>query len=130
MLLVAGPVMLTALVMLFFDRQFYGIFFATGEGGSPILYQHLSWFFFTTAYVGILVFAAGVISEIVSSLSAKPAFSHRATLAATAALGALGPFAWMQNMYTADMRPGFMYFGMLFALATAVPLGILFFTWI
>jgi cytochrome c oxidase subunit 1 len=130
MLLVAGPVMLTALIMLFFDRQFDGIFFATGEGGSPILYQHLSWFFFTTAYVGILVFAAGVISEIVSSLSAKPAFSHRATLGAIAALGALGPFAWMQNMYTADMRPGFMYFGMLFALATAVPLGILFFNWI
>jgi cytochrome c oxidase subunit 1 len=130
MLLVAGPVMLAALVMLFFDRQYDGIFFETGQGGSPILYQHLTWFFFTTAYTGLIVFAAGVISEIVSTFSAKPPFSHRTSLIAIAALGAIGPLAWMQNMYTADIRRGWLYFGMLWALAMAIPLGILFFNWL
>ena len=130
MLLVAGPVMLAALVMLFYDRQFDGIFFETGEGGSPLLYQHLTWFFFTSAYTAIIIFAAGVISEIVSALASKPAFSHRATLIAIGALAVIGPLAWLQNMYTADMRPGFMYLGMLFALAMAVPIGVLFFNWI
>ncbi len=101
-----------------------------GEGGGPILYQHLTWIFLTAAYTAIVVFAAGVISEIVTAFSAKPSFSHRSTLVALAAAGVFGPLAWMQNMYTADMARGWMYFGMLFALALMVPLGVLFFNWI
>lgn len=130
MLLVAGPVLLAGLVMLFFDRRFDGIFFEPGEGGGPILYQHLTWFFLTTAYVAIVLFAAGVITEIVDTFSGKPSFSHRSTLIAIAAAGVLGPLAWMQNMYTADMPRGWIYFAMLAALALAVPLGVLFFNWI
>jgi heme/copper-type cytochrome/quinol oxidase subunit 1 len=130
MLLVAGPVMLAGLVMLFFDRRFDGIFFETGQGGGPILYQHLSWFFLTTAYTAIVIFAAGVITEIVNTFSGKPSFSHRWTLIAIAVAGVLGPLAWMQNMYTADMARGWLYFAMLVALALAVPLAILFFNWI
>ena len=41
-----------ALVMLFFDRHFDGVFFETGEGGGPMLYQHLTWIFFTAALRG------------------------------------------------------------------------------
>ena len=130
MLLVAGPILLAALIMLFFDRRFDGIFFESGVGGGPILYQHLTWIFLTAAYASIVVFAAGVISEIVPVFSGKPLFSHRGTLVAIAAIGVLGPLAWMQNMYTADMARGFMYFAMLWALALAVPIGILFFNWI
>jgi cytochrome c oxidase subunit 1 len=130
LMLVACPILLTGLVMLFFDRRFDGIFFETGEGGGPVLYQHLTWIFLTAAYTAIVVFAAGVISEIVTAFSAKPSFSHRSTLVALAAAGVFGPLAWMQNMYTADMARGWMYFGMLFALALMVPLGVLFFNWI
>ncbi len=130
LMLVAGTILLAALTMLFFDRRFDGIFFDTGEGGGPVLYQHLTWIFFTAAYSAIVVFAAGVISEIVSVFSGKPLFSHRATLIALAAIGVLGPLAWMQNMYTADIARGFLYFAMLWALALAVPIGVLFFNWI
>jgi cytochrome c oxidase subunit 1 len=130
LMLVTGPILLAGLVMLFFDRRFDGIFFETGAGGGPILYQHLTWIFLTAAYTAIVVFAAGVISEIVGAFSAKPPFSHRTTLIAIAAVGVLGPLAWMQNMYTTDMARGWMYFGMLFALALTVPLGVLFFNWI
>ena len=130
MMLVTGPIMIAALVMLFYDRRFDGIFFESGSGGGPVLYQHLSWIFLTAAYTAIVIFAAGVISEIVATFSRKPAFSHRATLVALAAAGVLGPLAWMQNMYTADMARGWKYFGMLCALALMVPLGVLFFNWL
>jgi len=46
-MIVAGSVMLAALVMLEMDRHFGGVFFDAGAGGAPILYQHLSWIFFT-----------------------------------------------------------------------------------
>ena len=41
------------------DRNFDGIFFADGSGGAPLLWQHLSWIFFTGAYMLILIFALG-----------------------------------------------------------------------
>ena len=54
LLLVIGPVMLAALTMLVIDRHFDGVFFDAGEGGAPLLYEHLTWIFFTGAYAGRL----------------------------------------------------------------------------
>ena len=128
--LVAGAVMVAACAMLFIDRQFDGVFFDAGEGGSPILWQHLSWFFFTGAYVAILVTAFGAISEILATFSGKPSFSHRAVAGALVAVGALGMLAWMQNMYTAPIPIGWTYFAMAAALALTVPIGLLLFNWL
>ena len=47
LILVIGPIFLAALTMLEIDRNFDGIFFADGSGGAPLLWQHLSWIFFT-----------------------------------------------------------------------------------
>ena len=132
LMLVAGPILLGGLVMLFFDRRFDGIFFETGEGGGPILYQHLTWIFLTAAYAAIVVFAAGVISEIVSVVLGASRSSRTARPSSRcAAIGVLGPLAWMQNMYTAPTWPaGSCTSRCSAALALAVPLGVLFFNWI
>ena len=45
--------------MLMIDRNFDGIFFADGSGGAPLLWQHLSWIFFTGAYMLVLITALG-----------------------------------------------------------------------
>ena len=58
LMLVIGPVLLAALTMLMIDRNYDGIFFADGSGGAPLLWQHLSWIFFTGAYMLILIFAS------------------------------------------------------------------------
>ena len=128
--LVTGPVMIAACAMLLIDRQFGGVFFDAGEGGSPILWQHLSWFFFTGTYVVILLFAFGAISEILPTFSGKPIFSHRTIAASMVAIGALGPLAWMQNMYTAAIPVGWTYFAMAAAVALTVPIGLLIFNWL
>ena len=129
-LLLAGSVMVAACAMLLIDRQFDGVFFDAGEGGSPILWQHLSWLFFTGAYFVMLLFAVGAISEILPVFSGKPAFSHRAMAASIAAIGPLGLLAWMQNMYTAPIPVGWTYLAMTAAVALTVPVGMLFFNWI
>jgi len=129
-LMVAGPVMLAACTMLLIDRQFAGVFFDAGEGGSPILWQHLSWLFFTGAYLVILLAAFGAISEILPTFSGKPPFSHRAIAASLVAVGALGLLAWMQNMYTAPIPVGWTFFAMAAAVALTVPIGLLLFNWI
>jgi cytochrome c oxidase subunit 1 len=130
LLLVICPVMIAALTMLFIDRHFDGVFFDSAEGGAPLLYQHLAWFFFTGAYVLVVVMASGVISEVLPTFARKPLFSHRGTMVSLLAVAVLGPLAWMQNMYSAPIPVGFEIFAMLFALALAVPIGTLIFNWV
>jgi len=130
LLLAIGPVMLAALTMLFIDRHYSGVFFDAGEGGAPLLYEHFAWFFFTGAYMLVLIVAGGVISDVLPTFARKPLFSHRAAMLSLLAIAVLGPLAWMQNMYTAPIPLGFEIFAMLFALALAVPIGLLIFNWI
>ncbi len=129
-MLVIGPVMLAAVTMLMIDRNFSGVFFDAGEGGAPILWQHLSWFFYTGAYLVTLVFAFGAISEILPVFSRKPSFGHRTLATAMIALCALGLLAWMQNMYSAPIRIGFLYFAMACACLCAIPVGVLVVNWV
>ena len=130
MLLVIGPLMLAALTMLFVDRHSDGIFFAPGEGGAPLLYEHLSYIYLTGIYLIVLLFAGGVISEILPTFARKPIYSYRAVAASFVAIGILGPLAWIQNMYFAPIPIGFDYMAMVVALALAVPIGTLLVCWV
>ncbi len=127
LLLVIGPVMLATLTMLLVDRNFEGIFFAGDAGGSPLLWQHLSWIFYTGAYMLVLIFALGAIAEIVPALARKPLFNRGATIGSLVAIAVLGTLAWMQNMFTAPIGIGWMYFAMAMSLALIVPFGLIFF---
>jgi cytochrome c oxidase subunit 1 len=127
LLLVIGPVLLAALTMLMIDRNYDGIFFADGSGGAPLLWQHLSWIFFSGTYVLILIFAFGAIAEIVAAFSGKPLFNRGVVMGSMAAIAVLGTLAWMQNMLTAPIGIGWMYFAMLMSLALIVPFGLIVF---
>ena len=62
----------------------------SGYAGAPILYEHLAWFFFTGAFAFIVVFAAGVISDVLPAFARKPLFSHRGAMACMLAIAILG----------------------------------------
>jgi cytochrome c oxidase subunit I len=127
LLLVIGPVMLAAITMLLIDRNFDGIFFADGSGGAPLLWAHLSWIFFTGAYMLILITALGAIAEIVPVFARKPLFNRNAVVGSLVAIAVLGTLAWMQNMLTAPIGIGWMYFAMVMSLALIVPFGLIVF---
>jgi heme/copper-type cytochrome/quinol oxidase subunit 1 len=127
LMIVIGPVLLAALTMLMIDRQYDGVFFADGSGGAPLLWQHLSWIFYTGTYMLILIFAFGAIAEIAAAFSRKPLFNRTVTMAALAAIAVVGTLAWMQNMLTAPIGIGWMYFAMLMSLALIVPFGLVLF---
>jgi heme/copper-type cytochrome/quinol oxidase subunit 1 len=127
LLVVIAPVLLAALTMLLIYRNYDGIFFADGAGGAPLLWQHLSWIFFTGTYMLILIFAFGAIAEIATAFARKPIFNRTVVMASLAAIAAIGTLAWLQNMLTAPIGIGWMYFGMLMALALIVPFGLVIF---
>ena len=127
LLIAIGPVMLAAITMLLVDRNFDGIFFAGDAGGSPLLWEHLSWIFFSGAYVLILIFGLAAIAEIAPAVARRPLFNRGAVIGSLAAIAVLGTLAWMQNMLTAPIGIGWMYFAMTMALALIVPFGLVFF---
>ncbi len=76
LMLVLGPVMLAAVTMLLIDRNADGTFFE-GEAGSPLLWQHLTWLFFTGVATSQAIFAFGALAEIIPSLSRRPLINRR-----------------------------------------------------
>ena len=107
--------------MLIIDRHYGGVFFDSGEGGKPMLYEHLASIFLSGAFVSVLVAALGAISEILSTFSRQPQFGHRTVAGSLVALAVLAVLAWMQSMYSAPIPDGFRYFAMLMALARDRP---------
>jgi cytochrome c oxidase subunit I len=75
----------------------------------------------------ILIFAFGVIAEVFAALAGKPLFNRGVVMASLAAIAAIGTLAWMQNMYTAPIGLGWLYFAMVMSLALIVPFGLVFF---
>jgi heme/copper-type cytochrome/quinol oxidase subunit 1 len=124
---VISVVMLGAITMLMFDRNVNGVFFEGDAGGAPLLWQHLSWIFFTGTYMLIVIFALGAISEIIPTFSRKPLFNREAVMASLAAVAVLGTLAWMQNMYSDPIGIGWDYFAMAMAMATVIPFGLIIF---
>lgn len=129
-LLIVGPIMVAALVMLMIDRQFDGAFFDPMEGGSPVFYEHLSSIFLAGAYISVVVAAFGAISEILPTFSGRAQLGHGTIAGSLAALAALSVLAWTQNMVAGAIPIGLLYFAMLMALAAAVPAGLILFNWL
>ncbi len=128
LVLMAFPLLTAAGVMLFADRHFGAAVFDPDAGGSPILWQHLFWFFgHPEVYIVILPFF-GVVTEVIAVFSRRPVFGYTGMVLATLAIAALSMGVWAHHMFTtgAVLLPFFS--GVSFLIA--VPTGIKFFNWI
>src|SRR5207247_4653355 len=132
LVVMATPVLTSALIMLFIDRNYGGHFFdpggPNGGGGSAILWQNVFWFYSHPAVYIIVLPAMGMISEILPVFSRKPLFGYKAFVFATAGIGALGFSVWAHHMFTTGAV--FLPFFSLMTFLIAVPTGVKMFNWI
>ena len=102
----------------------------THKGGSPLLWQHLFWFFgHPEVYIAILP-GMGVASQLLSTFSRKPIFGYKAMVYAILAIGFLGFVVWGHHMFMSGMSP---YSAMAFSVMTmaiGVPSAIKTFNWL
>jgi cytochrome c oxidase subunit 1 len=128
LLLFSLPVIAAGLIMIFIDRNYGGGFFDPSMGGSPVLWQHVFWFFGHPEVYILILPAFGVISEIIPVFSRKPLFGYKAFVVATAAIGALGFTVWAHHMFATGAV--YLPFFSLFTFLIAVPTGVKFFNWL
>src|SRR6266545_3673391 len=127
-ILFAFPAITAALAMLFIDRNFGAAFFDPARGGSPVLYQHLFWFFGHPEVYIVILPMFGIISEIVPVFSRQPLFGYRAMVFAVFGIAALSFGVWAHHMFTTDAI--YLPFFSLLTMLIAVPTGIKIFNWI
>ncbi|MCL6091738.1 MAG: cytochrome c oxidase subunit I [Actinobacteria bacterium] len=128
LVLLAFPVLTSALVLLWCDRHLGTNFFNPTHGGQPILWQNLFWFFgHPEVYILALPFF-GMVTEVIAVFSRKPVFGYKGLVFATLAIGALSMGVWAHHMYTtgAVLLPFFA----IMTLLISVPTGVKFFNWI
>jgi cytochrome c oxidase subunit 1 len=138
--LFAFPALLVSAIMMAFDLLLGTSFFmpaimAAGEqmdysGGSPILFQHLFWFFGHPEVYIVALPAFGLVSDVISTHARKNIFGYRMMVWAIVAIGGLSFIVWAHHMYVSGMNP---YFGFFFATTTliiAVPTAMKVYNWV
>jgi cytochrome c oxidase subunit 1 len=99
-------------------------------GGSPVLFQHLFWFFGHPEVYIVALPAFGIVSDLLSVHARKAIFGYRMMVWAIVVIGALSFVVWAHHMYVSGMNP---YFGFFFATTTliiAVPTAIKVYNWV
>ncbi len=138
--LLAFPALLVSAIMMTLDKVVGTSFFmpavlSMGQqldhmGGSPILFQHLFWFFGHPEVYIVALPAFGIVSDVLSVHARKNIFGYRMMVWAIVAIGALSFVVWAHHMYVSGMNP---YFGFFFATTTliiAIPTAIKVYNWI
>jgi cytochrome c oxidase subunit 1 len=138
--LLAFGVLLSAGILLLLDRNAGTSFFVplvtingqlTGhKGGSPLLWQHLFWFFgHPEVYIAILP-AMGLCSQLLSVFSRKPIFGYKAMVYAMLSIGFLGFMVWGHHMFMSGMSPYTAFAFSVMTMAIGVPSAIKTFNWL
>lgn len=102
-MLSVGPLVAGA-VMLLFD-QTVGTQFFSVQGGDPLLWQHLFWFFGHPEVYVVLLPATGVVAEVITVFSRKKLFSYKTILYTSFATGILSFFVWAHHQFVAGIDP-------------------------
>lgn len=116
--------------LVMFQRLFGMGFFDPAQGGNPVLFQHLFWFYSHPAVYVFVLPGLGVISELLPVFVRKPLFGYKWVAMSSLGIALVGFLVWAHHMFTSGMneylRVPFMYSTLL----VAVPTGVKFFSWV
>jgi cytochrome c oxidase subunit 1 len=139
--LLAFPVLFVACLLLFLDRNYGMSFFKPaglvvserlieGGGGSPLLWQHLFWFFGHPEVYLVIIPAMGAVSHVMATFARKPVFGYRAMAGAIVAIGGLGFLIWGHHMFVSGMNPRIGVAFSVLTLVIGVPSAVKTFNWL
>jgi cytochrome c oxidase subunit I len=126
----AMPAVMVSSTMLILDRLVGTHFFNAAEGGDPILWQHLFWFFGHPEVYIIFLPATGMVSHIIATFTRRPVFGHLALILSLISVGFLSFGLWVHHMFATGLpRLGASFFTAS-SMLIAIPNGLQIFCWL
>ena len=130
LLLLAFPVVASALALILFDRMAGTSFFLAEGGGDPLLWQHLFWFFAHPEVYILILPGMGMASEMLPVFARKPIFGYKSMVFAMIAIAFLSWIVWGHHMFQSGMNPVLGASFMTTTMLIAVPSAIKTFNWL
>lgn len=130
LLLLAFPVVASALALILFDRMAGTSFFTAAGGGEPLLWQHLFWFFAHPEVYILILPGMGMASEMLPVFARKPIFGYKSMVFAMIAIAFLSWIVWGHHMFQSGMNPTLGASFMTTTMLIAVPSAIKTFNWL
>ena len=129
------PVLGAGCLLLIFDRVFGTQFFlagaaATSGSGDPIMFQHVFWIFGHPEVYILILPAWGIVSDLLSFFSRKPAFGAKATALAMTSITILSTLVYGHHMFTTQMSPLLTQTFMTLTMTISIPSAIFFTNWL
>jgi cytochrome c oxidase subunit I+III len=130
MIIFAFPAIIVATYLLELERAFQWPFFISEQGGNPLLWQHLFWFFGHPEVYIIFLPAAGMVSMILPTMVQAPLAGYRFVVLAIIGTGFLSFGLWVHHMFATGIPRLSLSFFSAASMAVAIPSGIQIFAWI
>jgi cytochrome c oxidase subunit I len=128
--LTATQLIALSFVMVMMQRLLGMGFFDPAQGGNPILFQHLFWFYSHPAVYIFVLPGLGIISELLPVFARKPLFGYKWVALSSMAIALAGFLVWAHHMFTSGMESFLRVPFMFMTLLVAVPTGVKFFSWV
>jgi cytochrome c oxidase subunit I len=130
LVVVATPFIAGSQFFSMFDHVMHTSFFDPAQGGYPLGYQHIFWFYSHPAVYIMMLPGFGIMSEVIAVFSRKPIFGYRLMALSLMAIVVLGFSVWAHHMFVSGMASWLRVPMMITTLLIAVPTGIKIFSWL
>lgn len=130
LIIFAMPAVMLGSTLLILDRLLDTHFFNQAEGGDPLLWQHLFWFFGHPEVYIIFLPGTAFVSAIVATFARRPVFGYPAIVLSLIATGFLSFGLWIHHMFTTGLPQLGATFFTASSMMIAIPTGIQIFCWI
>ncbi len=129
------PVIAVGLIMLLLDRTFTTHFFTgvainTAQAGQPLLYQHIFWAFGHPEVYILILPVWGMVSDLLSTFSRKPAFGYKLTALSMCLITLLSAVVWGHHMFISGMSPAMGKTFQSLTMLISIPSSVFFFNWL
>jgi cytochrome c oxidase subunit I len=126
LMVLAAPVLLSALLMGMLDRSANTSFYIASGGGSPYLYENLFWFFGHPEVYILALPGFGIVLEILPVFARKPLWGYRLAVAGMFGVTLLSFFVWQHHLFVSGINGGLRPFYMLTTELISIPTGFIF----
>ncbi len=130
MILFAMPSIMISSTCLIMDRLVSTHFFNQAEGGDPILWQHLFWFFGHPEVYIIFLPALGMISPIITTFARRPVVGYMIMVLSQIATAFIGFGVWVHHMFATGLPQLGQSFFSASSMMIVVPTSLQLFCWI